>query len=118
MFCALALMLPGLALLVACEAFESMPLLLGASALGGAGMALGYRSSLMIVNQIAPEKQRAELLSTFLLVCYTGNSLPVVGVGVLAAATSPEFAHRIFAGLLAVLACAGCAVGARFIPHK
>lgn len=116
MLTALPLMLAGLGLLVACEALHSMPVLIAAALFGGAGMALGYRASLQTVNEIAPGKQRAELVSSFLLVCYLGNSLPVVGVGVLAAATTAELAHRVFAGVLAVVACCGCAAGMRYLP--
>jgi predicted MFS family arabinose efflux permease len=118
MLSALPLMLAGLGLLVASEALQSMPVLIAAALAGGAGMALGYRSSLQTVNEIAPGDRRAEVVSTFLLVCYLGNSLPVVGVGVLAAATSPALAHRVFAGVLAALACAACVVGLRYVKKR
>ncbi len=110
MLSALPFMLAGLGLLVAAEGFRSMPVLIAATLIGGAGMALGYRGSLQIVNEIAPGDRRAEVVSTFLLVCYLGNSLPVVGVGALTAATSPALAHRVFAGVLAALACVACVV--------
>ncbi|HEX4780908.1 MAG TPA: MFS transporter [Usitatibacter sp.] len=111
-------MLAGLAMLVASEALASMALLVGAAILGGAGVALGYRSSLQIVNTIAPASKRAEVVSTYLLACYAGNALPVVGVGFLAEAAGPQLAHRVFAGALAVLICIAVGIGLRFVREK
>ena len=54
------LMVLGLAALASAERLHSMPLLLLATILGGVAMALGFRSSLQIVNQIAPGEQRAK----------------------------------------------------------
>ncbi len=118
MLSALPFMLAGLGLLVAAEAFRSMPVLIAATLIGGAGVAIGYRCSLQIVNEITPGDQRAEVVSTYLLICYLGNSLPVVGVGALAAATSPALAHRVFAGVLAALACGACVVALRYVKKR
>lgn len=74
--------------------------------------ALGYRGSLQVVDEIAPEDRRAELVTSYLLVCSAGNALPVVGVGVLSRAVGPELAHRIFAGVLAVLGLLAGGIGA------
>ncbi len=74
-------------------------------------MALGYRGSLQIVDEVAPPDRRAELLASYLLVCYTGNSLPVVGVGLLSQATGPETAHRVFAAVLALLGLVAGGIG-------
>ena len=109
-FGALALYLPALLLLVASERARSMPLLLVATVIAGAAMALGYRGSLQRVNELAPEDQRAEVLSSYLIACYSGNSLPVIGVGLLALAWSAEAAHALFAAVLIVLALAALAV--------
>jgi MFS family permease len=117
MISAVALMLPGLAMLVAAEALASMALLVGATVLGGAGMALGYRASLQIVNVLAPEAKRAEVVSTYLLVCYLGNGLPVLGVGLLSESVGGELAHRIFAATLAVLACIAAGVAWRYVKE-
>src|SRR5262249_1192527 len=66
-----------LALLVLGQALASMWLLLVGTALGGVACAFGYRGGLEVVNHIAPPDRRAELVSTYLVVCFTGNSLPV-----------------------------------------
>ncbi|HJT96946.1 MAG TPA: MFS transporter [Rhodanobacteraceae bacterium] len=118
LFAASALLLAGLALLLAADVERSMPFLIAASVAAGASMALGYRSSLGIVNAIAPGAQRAEVVSSYLLVCYAANALPVIGVGLLAKATSPTAAHAAFAILLALLGIAACAIGARHLPKE
>ncbi|HEY7637707.1 MAG TPA: MFS transporter [Gemmatimonadales bacterium] len=108
---AVGLLLLGLALLMLSDSRGTLGLLLIGTIGAGAAMALGYRGSLQIVDEIAPEDKRAELLSTYLLVCYTGNSLPVVGVGLLSTAAGPETAHRVFAVVLAVLGLVAGAIG-------
>jgi MFS family permease len=112
------MLLIGLALLVTAEHMRSMAILVIATVIGGAATALGYRCSLEIVNEIAPAAQRAELVSSYLLVCYTANSLPVIGVGLLSLVVSADSAHRAFALLLAVLSVIACATGWRFLPRQ
>ena len=65
--------------------------------LGGVALALGYRGSLQVVNRIAPDDRRAEVVSGFLLACFVGDSVPVVGVGVLDsdAHRPPARGHRL-----------------------
>ena len=117
MLASLILLWIGLGLLTLAEALHSMTLLVLASILTGAAMALGYRGSLQIINEIAPERQRAELVSSYLLVCYSANSLPVIGVGLLSLPLGPENAHRVFAIVLVALASLACAVGLRYAPR-
>lgn len=50
----------------------------------GVGGGLSYLAGLNIVNSIAPPDHRAELLSAFLVACYLGFSIPVLGVGIAA----------------------------------
>jgi MFS family permease len=111
------MLLMGLALLVVAEHIRSMVALLVATVISGGATAIGYRCSLQIVNEIAPPDQRAELVSSYLLVCYTANSLPVIGVGLLSLAISAEAAHLAFAVILAMLSVIACATGWRFVPH-
>lgn len=85
----LALLLPALALLVATELFRSTPLLVFAAAIAGVAGALGYRGCLEVVNRIAPADRRGETVSSYLIAVYAGNSLPVIGVGILSAAAGP-----------------------------
>lgn len=105
----LALMLPALTLLVAAEAWQSMVLLALATLLSGIAAALGYRGSLQAINALAPERQRGEVVSSYLVACYLGNSLPVIGIGGLEAVTGPFVAHLAFAIVIAVLALAAVA---------
>jgi MFS family permease len=112
------LLLIGLAMLVTAEHVRSMVTLLIATVVSGGATALGYRCSLQIINEIAPAEQHAELVSSYLLVCYTANSLPVIGVGLLSLVISAVSAHRAFAVLLAALAVLACAIGWRFLPER
>src|SRR6202000_3039532 len=100
---ALALLLIGLGLLVLTEIQKSFWLLAFATIVTGASMGLSYRGSLQIINKIAPADQRAELVAAYLLVCYSANALPVIGVGLLASATNPELAHQVFAAGLVLI---------------
>ncbi|MGH8232549.1 MAG: MFS transporter [Steroidobacteraceae bacterium] len=107
----------GLALLLIAEQLASLAILLAAAIASGAAIGIGYRSSLQIVNQIAPQARRAEVVSTFLLVCYTANALPVIGVGLLASAAGAFTAHLTFACLLAVLGISACVTGWKCLPR-
>jgi len=118
LFAACVLLWIGLALLLAADTARSMAFLLAASVVAGASMALGYRSSLGIVNRLAPGEQRAEVVSSYLLVCYAANAIPVIGVGVLTKATGATVAHGIFAGVLAALGLVACAIGARRLKDE
>jgi hypothetical protein len=63
------------------------------------------------MNEIAPQEKRAEVVSAYLLMCYLGNSLPVLGVGLLATKLEPPVAHAIFATVVAALALAAILTG-------
>ncbi|HEY7669484.1 MAG TPA: MFS transporter [Hyphomicrobium sp.] len=110
MLCGLALLIPSLVLIVVAFQSHSLPLLLSGAALGGGAAALGYRGSLQIVNQIAPDNRRAEMVSTYLMFCYAGVSLPVVGIGFLSAIETPALAEEIFAAVIAGIALLAIAV--------
>ena len=81
-----------------------MPLLLIGTALAGVTMALGYRGSLQVVNEIAPDDRRAEFASSYFIACFVGNSVPVIGLGVMSTLTSPLAGSIVFAGVVAALA--------------
>jgi MFS family permease len=97
----LVLLLPAVALVVSAQAASSMPLLLAATAIAGPAIALGYRGSLQVVNEIAPENRRAEVISSYYIACFVGNSIPVIGLGVLATLTDPLLASIAFASTVA-----------------
>ncbi len=118
MLSTLALLPPSLWLLVIAEVAQSMPLLLAAAALGGVAGGLGYRGSLEMVNRIAPADRRAEVVSSYLIALFAGNSVPVIGIGFLSAATSPTPAHVTFAGVITVLAGIATWAGIRYAPSR
>ncbi|MDQ2727177.1 MAG: MFS transporter [Actinomycetota bacterium] len=105
----LLLLLPAVALVVSAQAMRSMLLLVLAAALAGVTMAFGYRGSLEVVNQIAPDDRRAEVVSSYYIACFLGNSVPVIGLGVLSTLTNPLMASVAFAGTLAAFSIAALA---------
>ncbi|MBV8779115.1 MAG: MFS transporter [Alphaproteobacteria bacterium] len=117
MLSGLALLLPSVGLLVGAQIAESMPLLLAATLCAGVAGALGYRGSLQVVNEIAPAQQRGEVVSSYLTAVYLGNSLPIIGVGLLSAAAGALTAHLAFAAIIAALAVAALVGEARMTVH-
>jgi len=115
---ALALLLPSVWLLVGAELARSMPLLISAAALGGVAGGFGYRGSLEVINRIAPSDRRSEVVSSYLVVCFAGNSLPVIGIGLMAAATNSLIAHITFAAVITALAGIAAATGIKYAPGK
>ena len=117
MLSALTLLPPSLWLLVAAEAAQSMPLLLFAAAAGGVAGGLGYRGSLEVINRIAPPDRRGEVVSSYLIALFAGNSVPVIGIGLLSAAASPLAAHVTFAAAITVLAGIAMLTGVKYAPQ-
>jgi predicted MFS family arabinose efflux permease len=114
MISGLVLLIPSLVLLVLGQGLASMPLLLAGTALGGVAAALGYRGSLQVVNEIAPGDRRAEVISTYLLCCYLGNAIPVVGVAVISQLATPVIASSVFALTIALFAIAALFTGSKY----
>ncbi len=105
----LALLLPGVTALVGAQYLRSFALLLAAAGVGGLAAGLGYRCGLEVVNSISPEHERAQLVSSYLVVCYIAISLPVVGVGLVSREAGSLVADAIF-GAVNVLLAAGILV--------
>jgi MFS family permease len=118
MFSALALLVPAAWLLVAAELARSLPLLLFAAALCGVAGGLGYRGSLEVINRIAPADQRSEVVSSYLIALFAGNSVPVIGIGVLSAMAGALTAHVTFAAVITVLAAIAAWAGVAYAPNK
>jgi MFS family permease len=112
MLCGLALLLPGVALMPLAELRHSLALLLCGAALTGPAAVLSYRGSLQVVNEMAPAERRGEMTASYILFCYAGNSLPIVGVGVLSTITKASTADVTFAIIIAALAAAALVTGA------
>jgi MFS family permease len=118
MFSALTLLLPAAWFLVGAELARSLPLLLFAAALCGVAGGLGYRGSLEVINRIAPADQRSEVVSSYLIALFAGNSVPVIGIGVLSAAATPLVAHVTFAAVITALAGIAAWTGIKYAPKS
>jgi hypothetical protein len=70
----------------------------------GVSAGLGYRGSLQVVNQIAPEDRRAEVVSSYFVCCFVGNALPIIGVGIISRYAGMPIASAVFAGMIALFA--------------
>jgi hypothetical protein len=70
-----------------------MPILLAAAALSGVSGGLGYRGSLEVVNRISTSDRRSEVVSSYLVAVYAGNSVPVIGIGLLSAITASRLSR-------------------------
>jgi MFS family permease len=106
----LGLLIPGVALMVLAEQVRSMAWLMVASVVIGVASGLGYRFGLEMVNEMAPDDRRSELVSGYLIICYGAISVPVVGVGLVSTASSPLVADTIFGVLVAVVAIAALVI--------
>jgi MFS family permease len=115
---ALLLLPPSVWILVGAELARSLALLVFAAALGGLAGGLGYRGSLEVINRIAPPDRRSEVVSSYMIVLFAGNSVPVIGIGFLSAAVGAPTAHMIFAGVVTVLAAIALLTGIKFPPDR
>lgn len=77
----MAAQVAGLVVIVAAVPAQSVPLLLAAALLDGAGLGLAFMGGLGLVGRVAPPENRAEVLSACYVIIYLGESLPVLGVG-------------------------------------
>lgn len=111
MLAGLGLMIPSVILVVLAQIFASMWLLLVATAACGIAAGLGYRGSLQVVNQIASAEKRGAVLSSYFICGFTGNALPVIGVGVISTLASAVVADTVFAGLIVVFALTALVTG-------
>jgi MFS family permease len=115
---ALALLLPSVWLLIAAELAQSLTLVIVAAGLTGIAGGLGYRGTLEVINRIAPADRRSEVVSSYLIALFAGNSVPVIGIGVLSAAISPLIAHVTFAIVTTLLAGIAAWTGIKYAPQR
>ncbi len=116
MLAGLALLPPGLVLLVLAQLVHTMPVLFVASAMGGVSAALGYRDSLEVVNRIAPADRRSEVVSSYLVAVYLGaghRDRAVVG-----AFRRDALADLVFPAVITVLPVAALVTGAIYAPRE
>jgi MFS family permease len=114
MLTGLALLLPSLILLVLAQLIRSMSVLVVGTTLAGVASALGYRGSLQVINTISPDDRRAEVVSSYFVAGFVGNSLPVIGVGVLSNVFGSVTAGAVFAVTIGAFALIALFVGARY----
>lgn len=115
MLLALALMPAAVALLAAAQLAGSTVVMIFATASCGVAAGLGYRGSLQVVNQIAPEDRRAEVVSSYFVCAFAGNALPVIGVGVISTIASSTAASLLFATTISVFALVALLFGAKYL---
>jgi MFS family permease len=113
---ALALLLPSAWLLVGAEIQQSPPLLFVSAALCGITGGLGYRGTLEVINRIAPVDRRSEVVSSYLIACFAGNSVPIIGIGLLSAEAGALSAHITFAAVITALAGIAAFTGVKYAP--
>ena len=116
MLLALALMPPSVALIVAAQLFASMTMLIIATAVCAVTAGLGYRGSLQVTNQIAPQDRRAEIVSSYLICGFAGNALPVIGVGVISTVAGAITASLAFAATIVIFALLALYFAWRHLP--
>jgi len=111
MLLGLGLMVPSVALVVAAQGFASMTTMIAATACCGASAGLGYRGSLQVVNQIAPPDRRAAVVSSYFICGFSGNALPVIGIGLISTVANPLIADAIFAVMIVLFALVALGFG-------
>jgi MFS family permease len=96
-------LIAGMALLAVGLGIGSLALLVLGGLVAGFGQGLSFRSGLAALNAKSPSDHRAEVASSFFVVAYVAISIPVVGEGLLAEATSLRTAGLVFAAAVAAL---------------
>ncbi|MGW0121487.1 MFS transporter [Streptomyces sp. NPDC003327] len=98
-----AVLFVGLTLLAAALATDLLVLVVLSAAIGGTGQGLTFRAALSSVAAAAPADRRAAVISALFVVAYTGISIPVIGVGLLAGPIGLEGAGLVFIACMLVL---------------
>ena len=99
-----ALLVVGMVILAAALLFSSLPGILTAALIAGAGQGISFSRGLAAVVERAPTQHRGEVSSTYFVVAYVAISLPVVGVGLAARSWGLRPAGVAFAAAVGVLA--------------
>lgn len=109
---ALCAMAAGIVLIAVAGALASLPLLVAASLLAGAGQGTAFRTAFNDMALAVEPARHAQVISTVYVVTYLGSALPVLGLGLVAGAIGLPAAVAWFAAVLAAgcLAVAGAAL--------
>jgi MFS family permease len=98
----LVLLACGLAALVVAFPLHSLPTVLAAAVLTGAGHGLAFLGAQTEVNHLAPAERRGEVTAAFMSCIYGGVAVSVIGVGLVSTTAS----------LYTAVACFAVAIGA------
>jgi MFS family permease len=93
----LALLACGLLALVLAFPLHSLPTVLAAAVLAGAGHGLAFLGAQTEVNHLAPDERRGEVTAAFMSCIYGGVAISVIGVGVVSSSVSLYTAVAAFA---------------------
>ncbi|MGW2305379.1 MFS transporter [Streptomyces sp. NPDC001809] len=104
-----AVLFGGLVLLAAALYTDVLVFVVLSAVVGGVGQGLAFRAALASVAAAAPPDRRAAVISTLFVVAYTGISIPVIGVGVLADPLGLEGAGLVFIACMLVLVASAAA---------
>ena len=102
----LTLLALGLLLLVLAAPAQSGGLLVAGAIVAGAGHGVAALAAQDDLTRIAPDQQRAEVSAAFYVCVYLGVSIPIIGIGLLAVATTLYTAITTFAAVTGVGALA------------
>jgi hypothetical protein len=101
----------GMGLTAAAVSSGSAVLFLGATAVTGVGFGMAFLGALRSLTAVVPDRQRAEVMSAFYVVCYGSLAVPAIAAGVVVSDLGLETTFRIFTAAVGVLAL-GVAVAA------
>ena len=103
-------LLAGVALLLVGAHLQSLPLVLGASVVAGAGFGVGFQGALRSVIPLAEPHERGALISAIYIASYLAFSVPAIAAGMAAARFGllpVTYAYGLMLMLFAGLALAG-----------
>ena len=95
----LVLLAVGLLALVLAAPVDSPALLITGVILAGAGHGMAFLAAQDDLTRIAPDPQRAEVSAAFYVCIYLGVSVPIIGIGLVAVATTLFTAIATFAAI-------------------
>jgi len=95
----LVLLAAGLLALVLAAPAHSAALLITGAILAGVGHGVAFLAAQDELTRIAPDRQRAEVSAAFYVCIYLGVSVPVIGIGLVAVATTLFTAVTTFAAV-------------------
>lgn len=112
---ALMVMATGIVLIAVAGSVRSLPLLIAASLLAGAGQGTAFRTAFNDVALAVEPSQHSQVISTVYVVTYLGSAVPVLCLGLVAGLIGLPAAVAWFAGIIA----AGClAVAISVLAHR